>query len=161
MVLEVVLDFPAGYANYDESTKTVTPRTGAGHIVVSRDSDDPYYSFVWEPRDGFTPTEEVSSREPLLLIPGDACWTHIKKCTSGRVFALKFQSSDKREFFWMQKKNDAKDKNLGTLSADDKIIVDMFQKYLTEDDQDEDEEDEDEDMIDADAQAKVDESTNA
>lgn len=59
------------------------------------------------------------------------------------------------------KENDAKDKNLGTLSADDKIIVDMFQKYLTEDDQDEDEEDEDEDMIDADAQAKVDESTNA
>lgn len=150
MVLEVVLDFPAGYASYDLASKNVTPRPGAGHIIVSKDSTDPYYSFAWEPRDGFIPTEEIGAREPLLLIPGDASWVHVKKCTSGRVFALKFESSDKREFFWMQTKNGSKDKNLAILSQQDKDVMEAFQKCLTEDEHEEDEEDED--MVDVNTQ---------
>lgn len=161
MVLEVVLDFPAGYALYDSSSKNVTPRPGTGHIVVSKDSDDPYYYFTWEPRDGFTPTEEISAREPLLLIPGDASWVHINKCTSGRVFALKFESSDKREFFWMQTKNDSKDKNLGALSKADKEVMETFQKCLTEDEQDDEEDDEDEDMADVNTHSTKEEPSNA
>lgn len=150
MVLQVVLDFPAGYALFDPTTNTVTPRPGAGHIVVSKDSEDPYYSFAWEPRDGFSPTEDIAAREPLILIPGDASWVHVPNCTSGRVFALKFESSDKREFFWMQTKNGAKDKNLASLSKGDQVVMQAFQKCLTED---EAEEEEDEEMEDSSAQA--------
>lgn len=141
MAFETILNFPAGYALYDETTHMVTPRPGTGRVIVNKDPEDPYYSFLWEPRDGFVPPEEVSAQEPLLLIPGDAQWVHCKKSTTGRIFALKFQSSDRREFFWMQARTDAKDKNPGTLSAEDNRILSSFQRILTEEDDEEEEED--------------------
>lgn len=159
MAFETILNFAAGYATYDEATKTVTPRPGPGRITVSKDPQEPYYSFAWEPRDGFEPPETVTSREPLLLIPGDAEWVHCRSKTNGRVFALKFQSSDKREFFWMQARTDAKDKNPATLSSEDKLILSTFQKILTEDE--EEEEDEDEDMEQDDAGATTTSSATA
>lgn len=157
MAFETVLNFSAGYATYDEATKIVTPRPGPGRIVVSKDPQEPYYSFVWEPRDGFEPPEPVSAREPLLMIPGDAQWVHCKSKTNGRVFSLKFQTSDKREFFWLQARTDAKDKNPATLSAEDERILKTFEKILTEEDEEEDEEeeeDEDEPMEQATTETK-------
>lgn len=139
MSTDPILSFNAGYADYDESTKTVTPRAGAGKIIVTRDPEESYLYFSWEPRDGFKPPSDFSPLDSYVLIPGDAEWVHIKQCTTGRVFALKFQSSEKREFFWMQSRTDASDKQAGSLSEHDKEILSTFEKLLDEEVQMEDE----------------------
>lgn len=132
MSSDFILSFNAGYAEYDEETKTVTPCAGAGKITVTRDPEESYLYFSWDPRDGFKPPEDFSPRDSYVLIPGDAEWVHVKQCTTGRVFALKFQSSEKREFFWMQSRTDAQDKQPGSLSTQDKSILETFEKLLDE-----------------------------
>lgn len=138
MATEPILSFHAGYADFDESTKMVTPRAGAGKITVTRNPEEAYLNFSWDPRDGFKPPNEL---KPFLLIPGDAQWVHVKQCTTGRVFALKFQSSEKREFFWMQSKTNAQDKKPSSLSVQDKKILETFEKLLDEEMMDADEDD--------------------
>lgn len=132
MSTDSILSFNAGCADFDEVTKAVTPLAGAGKITVTRDPDESYLYFSWEPRDGFKPPADFKSLDTYVLIPGDAQWVHVKQCTTGRVFALKFQSSEKREFFWMQSKTDATDRKPGSLSTMDKKILETFDKLLDE-----------------------------
>lgn len=137
-----MLTFNAGRAEYDPESKTVTPLPGAGKVVVTRDPDESFLYFSWEPRDGFQPPENFPLFETYVLFPGDSKWKHVEKCTSGRVFALKFLSSDTKEFFWMQSKTDAKDKKPGSLSSKDKSIIDTFNSVLSEDNAEDEEEEE-------------------
>lgn len=158
MTIVTVLSFSAGYATYDESTKTVTPRPGPGKITITKNPEEPYYSFKWEPRDGFEPTDHVSATDIDLLIPGDAKWIHCKNCTTGRVFVLKFNSSDRKEFFWMQSRTDAKDRNVASLSTEDQRIAATFEKILADD---EEEEEEDEDLMEQDEPASSSQPANS
>lgn len=148
MSSEKILTFNAGRADYDEATKTVKPLAGPGKVIVNRDPDESYLYFSWEPRDKFEPPEDFPQFETYALIPGDARWSHVKQCTSGRVFALKFLSSDKKEFFWMQSRTDAKDKKLGSLSTEDKSIIESFETLLSEDNMNADEEGDEEEQFD-------------
>lgn len=126
-----VLAFNAGYTDYDEKTHVVTCRPGSGRITVVLDEEDPYLYFSWSPRDGFVPPESYKPFDSYVLVPGDAKWVHVKQCTSGRVFALKFESSEKREFFWMQSKTDKGNKP-GDLSKEDKKVLQVMEKLLDE-----------------------------
>lgn len=137
-----ILTFNAGYADFNEETKVVTPRAGAGKISVIKDPEEAYLYFSWEPRDGFQPPEDFPRFESYVLIPGDAQWIHIKQCTTGRIFSLKFQSSEKREFFWMQSRTDAQDKQPGSLSSQDKEIEVTFNSFLFEPTMNEEEDEE-------------------
>merc|ERR1719265_358564 len=47
-----------------------------------------------------------------LIVINDAYLERIEKCTTGRVYLLRFTSSDKKMFFWMQEPKTDKDDEL-------------------------------------------------
>merc|ERR1719440_215229 len=61
--------------------------------------------FQWQDRDkNETPVD--------LIVINDAYLEKIDKCTTGRVYLLRFTSSDKKLFFWMQEPKTDKDAEL-------------------------------------------------
>ena len=42
------------------------------------------------------------SQDDLIIFPDDVEFKAVPACTTGRVFVLKFKTSNKRMFFWMQ-----------------------------------------------------------
>ncbi|ODQ64124.1 hypothetical protein NADFUDRAFT_27645 [Nadsonia fulvescens var. elongata DSM 6958] len=128
-----LLTFKAGKVRYDETTKRATPLAGKGLVTVAHHEEDAtFVSLVWERRgpgavDSHDGSEETE-REELLLFPGDAQWVHCKKCTTGRVFALKFKSSGDRLLFWLQEDNGQAEP--GTLSAADNEISAVLNSLL-------------------------------
>lgn len=141
MPSQTVISFKAGYAEYDQTTHVVTCHPGSGRVTVTRETDDPYLYFSWSPRDGFVPPPNFTPLDSFVLIPGDAKWSHVKQCTTGRVFALKFASSELREFFWMQSKTDSGNKP-GDLSKEDKKVLEILEKALYEEPEEDDDDDE-------------------
>lgn len=140
---ETILTFKAGYCKYDPDQKVVTPLEQKGQVRLYRDIDFIY--FTWEKRSDENNANQspVYDKEPYILIPGDAQFVHVKKSASrcgGRIFSLKFTSSDQLEFFWMQQKN--KKKNSEELSDEDSKILEVFKNLLNDDTDDEDEEEE-------------------
>ena len=41
-------------------------------------------------------------QDDLIIFPDDVEFKAVPACTTGRVFVLKFKTSNKRMFFWMQ-----------------------------------------------------------
>ncbi|KAF5098879.1 hypothetical protein D0Z00_001865 [Geotrichum galactomycetum] len=140
MSSETILSFNAGYALYDPDSQIVTCKPGPGKITVTREPGESFLYFTWEPREGFKPPADFVPFDTYVLFPGDALWVHVIQCTTGRVFALKFLSSDRREFFWMQSRTDAEDRLPGSLSTQDENIYDMLEKLLQTDEEPEEEE---------------------
>jgi 26S proteasome regulatory subunit N13 len=138
---EPLIQFKAGRVEYDENTREATPKRGQGTIKVAKNPDDPMlFSFVWEPRGSHRTVAGPDERDELLLFPGDAQWVHLKQCTTGRVFALKFKSSSQKHLFWMQSPNGGDGVN--GLSAEDVRIAEDLQKLFDEVPEDEEEEEE-------------------
>lgn len=48
-------------------------------------------------------------QQDLIIFPDDIEYKHIKQCTTGRVYILKFKSSTRKFFFWMQEPKTDKD----------------------------------------------------
>jgi hypothetical protein len=72
-----------------------------------------------------------------MIFPGDAEWKHVPECTTGRVFVLRFKSSDAQMFFWMQEPNNCE--KLDQLTSEDRRVLDKMQEILVENVDDEDE----------------------
>ena len=47
--------------------------------------------------------------DDLIIFPDDVEFKAVPACTTGRVFVLKFKTSNKRMFFWMQEPKTDKD----------------------------------------------------
>lgn len=45
----------------------------------------------------------------MIIFPDEAEFVRVNECTTGRVYLLKFKSSNQKLFFWMQSKSDEKD----------------------------------------------------
>ena len=94
---------PIQHSQYTPGT-TVTADPRRGTIKFIR-GDDSLLHLQWTQR----PNGELEPTNDLILFPGDAVWESVPECTTGRVFLLRFQSSNARRFFWMQEPDASKD----------------------------------------------------
>ncbi|KAH8825412.1 adhesion regulating molecule [Flagelloscypha sp. PMI_526] len=99
---ETLLAFKAGRAVRREGSNSVEPVATKGAISLTS-GDDGLLHFIWRNR----LTNEIE--EDLILFPSDASFIKVSEATSGRVYVLKFSSSDQRHFFWMQDESSARD----------------------------------------------------
>ncbi|KAJ4001737.1 proteasome complex subunit Rpn13 ubiquitin receptor-domain-containing protein [Lentinula boryana] len=95
-----LLAFKAGRAFRREGTNFVDPSPTKGAILLRKEDD--LLHLIWKNR----ATDEVE--EDLILFPSDATFSKVSQA-SGRVYVLKFSSSDQRHFFWMQDASSARD----------------------------------------------------
>ncbi|KAG7198081.1 hypothetical protein KM043_018249 [Ampulex compressa] len=73
----------------------VYPDTRKGQLYVYQ-SDDTLMHFCW--KDRTTGTVE----DDLLIFPDDCEFKHVPQCKTGRVYLLRFKSSSRKFFFWLQ-----------------------------------------------------------
>ncbi|KAG6917461.1 hypothetical protein DXG01_002438 [Tephrocybe rancida] len=88
---ETLLAFKAGRAYRRPGTNFVDARPEKGAIVLTN-GDDGLLHFIWKNRT----TGNVE--EDLILFPSDATFVKVPQAGSGRVYVLKFSSSDQRHF---------------------------------------------------------------
>ena len=95
-----LIEFKAG--KMVQKGKMVHPDTRKGMIYVYK-SDDSLTHFCWKDRS----TGEVV--DDLIIFPDDADFSRVTQCTTGRVYIMKFRSSNRRFFCWMQEPKEDKD----------------------------------------------------
>lgn len=86
---------------------TVTPDKRKGMVYIYQ-SEDSLMHFCWKDRG----TGNVE--DDLIIFPDDIEYKRVKQCTTGRVFILKFKSSTRKFFFWMQEPKTDKDEEYST-----------------------------------------------
>lgn len=89
----VHVEFRAGRMDWDG--RMVTPDKRKGKIVLTTVEEEQLMHFNWIDRE----KNEVAVD---LIVINDAYLEKIEKCTTGRVYLLRFTSSEKKLFFWMQ-----------------------------------------------------------
>ena len=80
----------------------VSPDKRKGLVSVYQ-SDDQLMHLTWKDRGTGTLEDD------LIIFPDDCEFLAVPACTTGRVFVLKFKTSNKRMFFWMQEPKADKD----------------------------------------------------
>jgi len=96
----VHVEFKAGRMDWDGRMVTADKRKGK--ILLFTSEEDQLTHLTWFDRDK---NEQVTD----LIVINDAYFERVEKCTTGRVYILRFTSSDKKMFFWMQEPKDDKD----------------------------------------------------
>jgi 26S proteasome regulatory subunit N13 len=91
----VHVEFRAGLMDWDTRTKIVTADKRKGKVVLFTSEEEQLTHFQWWDRDK---NQVVTD----LIVINDAYLEKIEKCTTGRVYILRFTSSEKKMFFWMQ-----------------------------------------------------------
>jgi len=100
-----LVEFRAGKMNLNATTKMVHPDKRKGLVSVYQ-SDDQLMHFTWKDRG------TGNLEDDLIIFPDDVEFKAVPACTTGRAFVLKFKSSNKRMFFWMQEPKTEKDEEL-------------------------------------------------
>jgi len=101
---KALVEFRAGKMNMSASN-LVTPDKRKGQVMVEQ-GDDQLMHFKW--KDRTTGTVE----DDLIIFPDDVEFKKVAQCTTGRVFILKFKSTTRKLFFWMQEPKDEKDEEV-------------------------------------------------
>lgn len=95
-----IVEMRAGKMNL--KGRTVYPDKRKGLLYVYQ-SDDSLMHFCWQDRS----TGVVE--DDLIIFPDDCEYVKVPQCTTGRVYLLKFKSSNRRFFFWLQEPSADKD----------------------------------------------------
>lgn len=82
--------------------KMVHPHTRKGLLYVCQ-AEDGLIHFCWKDRT----TNKVE--DDLIIFPDDCEFKRIDQCKTGRVYLLKFKSTSRRLFFWLQEPKNDKD----------------------------------------------------
>jgi len=85
--------------------KMVSPDERKGLLYIHH-GEDSLIHLCWKER------EKSKAEEDLIIFPEDCEWKKVAQCTTGRVYVLKFNSSARRMFFWMQEPKEDKDEEL-------------------------------------------------
>jgi hypothetical protein len=99
---ETLLAFKAGRAFRREGSNVVEPSPVKGAIYLTN-GEDGLLHFIWKDR----VTNDI--QEDLILFPFDASFVKVDQVSSGRVYVLKFSSSNQRHFFWLQDASASRD----------------------------------------------------
>lgn len=75
--------------------RMVCPDKRKGLLYVYQ-SDDSLMHFCWQDR-----TTGIVE-DDLIIFPDDCEYIKVSQCTTGRVYLLKFKSSNRKFFFWLQ-----------------------------------------------------------
>ncbi|XP_017864946.1 PREDICTED: proteasomal ubiquitin receptor ADRM1 homolog isoform X2 [Drosophila arizonae] len=95
-----LVEFRAGRMNM--VGKMVHPDARKGLVYMTQ-SDDGLMHFCWKDR------TSGKIEDDLIVFPDDFEYKRVDQCKSGRVYVLKFKSSSRRMFFWMQEPKTDKD----------------------------------------------------
>ncbi|KAH8275184.1 hypothetical protein KR026_001500 [Drosophila bipectinata] len=95
-----LVEFRAGRMNM--VGKMVHPDTRKGLVYMTQ-SVDGLMHFCWKDR------TSGKMEDDLIVFPDDFEYKRVDQCKTGRVFVLKFKSSTRRMFFWMQEPKIEKD----------------------------------------------------
>ncbi|XP_054089957.1 proteasomal ubiquitin receptor ADRM1 homolog [Zeugodacus cucurbitae] len=98
-----LVEFRAGRMNM--IGKMVHPDARKGLVYLTQ-SEDGLMHFCWKDRT----TGKVE--DDLIVFPDDFEFKRVEQCKTGRVYVLKFKSSSRRMFFWMQEPKVEKDDEL-------------------------------------------------
>src|SRR6266516_2188121 len=74
----------------------VHPVKKKGTVYLHQSSDDMLMHFCWKDR------QSGHVEDDLIIFPDDAEFKRVSQCTTGLVFVLKFKTSSRRCFYWMQ-----------------------------------------------------------
>lgn len=133
-----LITFKAGLCNL--SGKTVTPDPRSGYIYLYQDDEDLMH-FCWRER-----SKPVTDADlDLIIFPSDGhFYPHVKEQgaeelhspTNGRIFVLKFMSSQDKHYFWMQSKSQSRQGEHSWFSERDQRIGQIVDQILQGDDVD-------------------------
>lgn len=85
-----------------KENKMVHPIKKKGLLYLNQ-TDDSLIHLCWKDR-----TTGVVE-DDLIIFPDDAEFRRVNSCTTGRVYVLKFKSSSRRNFYWLQEPSEEKD----------------------------------------------------
>ena len=97
---KALVEFRAGKMTM--SGNLVTPDKRKGMVMVEQ-GDDQLMHFKWKDR------ISGNIEDDLIIFPDDVEFKKVTQCTTGRAFILKFKSTTRKLFFWMQEPKDDKD----------------------------------------------------
>lgn len=100
-----LVEFRAGKMTVKEKMVHADKRKG---MVFIHQTDDSLMHFCW--KDRTTGTVE----DDLIIFPDDVVFKRVPECTTGRVYVLKFKSSSRRCFYWLQEPKGDKDAEICT-----------------------------------------------
>ncbi|KAH8405495.1 hypothetical protein KR215_001038 [Drosophila sulfurigaster] len=95
-----LVEFRAGRMN--TVGKMVHPDARKGLVYMTQ-SDDGLMHFCWKDR------TSGKVEDDLIVFPDDFEYKRVDQCKTGRVYVLKFKTSSRRMFFWMQEPKSDKD----------------------------------------------------
>lgn len=98
-----LLEFKAGKMQMKGTT--VKPIDKKGLVYIHR-ADDNLMHFCWKDR------TSGQTEDDLIIFPDDTEFKKVSQCTTGRVYVLKFRSSKKVLFFWLQEPSEDKDEEI-------------------------------------------------
>ncbi|KJH49054.1 adhesion regulating molecule region [Dictyocaulus viviparus] len=104
-----LVEFKAGRSYLQPATaankkKVVADKTKG--LVFIKQSNDQLMHFCWKNR------ETGAVVDDLIIFPGDTEFKEVKGCPDGKVYMLKFKTSDERRLFWIQDGNADADRDL-------------------------------------------------
>merc|ERR1719209_1464744 len=97
-----MVEFRAGKMTTQAGSNLVSPDKRKGLIQIEQ-GEDQLMHFKWKDR-GTGVVED-----DLIIFPDDIEFVRVDQCRTGRVYLLKFKSSSRRMFFWMQEPKEDKD----------------------------------------------------